>query len=89
MSCFDAQEVNASRTSQTFSHENLVELVQQMSGHLNVKMEHRPAEWAAAIMAATNGLKGLSGAVLREVYTVLLAHYRTLRQYTYQLVHCA
>ena len=84
MPCYDAQDT--SHTSQTFSHEDLEELLQQMTGHLNVKMEHSPAKWASAIMAATNGLKGLSGAVLQEVSTVVLAQNRTLRQYTYQLV---
>lgn len=64
----------ASRVSQTFSHEHLVKLLQQMTGHLRVKMEHSPAMWASTIMAATDGLKGLAGAVLREVNTVLLPH---------------
>ena len=72
MQCLALQ--GASRFSQTFSHENLVELLQQMTGHLKVKMEHDQAVWASTIMAATDGMKGLSGAVLQEVNAVLLPH---------------
>ena len=72
MQCLAVQ--GASRVSQKFSHENLVELLQQMTEHLRVKMEHSPTMWASTIMAATDGLKGLAGAVLREVITVLLPH---------------
>ncbi|CAK0782581.1 hypothetical protein CVIRNUC_005791 [Coccomyxa viridis] len=59
--------VDSTRTSQTFTQEDVVDLLEQMAGHLKVQLEHRASLWAMVIMAATNGLKGLSGAILMRV----------------------
>lgn len=59
---------DTSKTSETFRQEDVKELLLQMSASLCVLLEHSAEEWAAAIMGATDGLKGLSGAVLRQVW---------------------
>ena len=44
-----------------------MDLLEQRAGHLKVQLEHQASLWALVIMAATNGLKGLSGAILMRV----------------------
>ena len=66
------------KASQSFSEADIVGLFQQMVKERSHVPEGSPHEWSRVIMSATEGVKGLSGAILAEVRHICVSIVRAL-----------